>query len=154
MLEPRFIISNPSEKYALSHVKKFTGLQGRWDIIQQNPVIIKDVAHNADGIKQVLQQLYTNYPDAVLHFVLGFVRDKDIDHLLGLFPENARYYFTNAHIPRALPHEELKKLASEKNLAGESYDDVNTAIEEAKSLATEKDVIMICGSFFIIAEIS
>ncbi|HSN62219.1 MAG TPA: hypothetical protein VLR49_14865, partial [Ferruginibacter sp.] len=94
-----------------------------------------------------------NYSTAQLHFVLGFVKDKDVAHVLDLFPKEAFYYFSNAHIPRALPHEELKHMAAQKELMGESFDDVNEAIALAKKNASANAVIMICGSFFIIGEI-
>lgn len=139
--------------YALEHVKDLTGMRGRWDIVQLHPTIIQDVAHNTDGIKQVLLQLETNYPNAGLHFVLGFVKDKDVSHVLELFPKNAKFYFTHAHIPRALPYEELRTLAATKGLCGGGFENVNNAIAAAKSNAAPQDVIMICGSFFVIAEI-
>ncbi len=139
--------------YALEHVKELTGMSGRWDIVQNHPAVIHDVAHNPDGIKQVLFQLANNYPSAQIHFVLGFVKDKDVEHVLELFPKDGHFYFTNAHIPRALPHTELKELAAQKNLSGDSFDDVNEAIAMAKTKAGPDDVIMVCGSFFIIGEI-
>ena len=147
-------ISEPALHSALENVKPLTGMRGRWDILQNHPMVIQDVAHNADGIKQVLFQLKNIYPKAGLHFVLGFVKDKDVEHMLELFPDNAIYYFTNAHIPRALPHEQLQKMAALINLTGQSFDDVNEAIATAKTNAGEQDVIMICGSFYIIAEIN
>jgi dihydrofolate synthase/folylpolyglutamate synthase len=148
-----FQIPEASLHTALENVKTLTGLRGRWDIVQNHPAVIHDVAHNIDGIQQVLFQLKNNYPKARLHFVLGFVKDKDVFHVLDLFPKDSFYYFTNAHIPRALAHEELKNMAAQKNLMGESFDDVNTAIATAKKNAAVNDVIMICGSFFIIGEI-
>lgn len=146
----------PEEKMhsALENVKGLTGLRGRWDILQNHPAVIQDVAHNTDGINQVLQQLKYNYPQSHIHFVLGFVKDKDVEHVLELFPAEATYYFTNAHIPRALNVVELQQIANKKGLKGISYDDVNDAIAAAKANAADKDVIMICGSFFIIAEIN
>ncbi|MEO5943950.1 MAG: folylpolyglutamate synthase/dihydrofolate synthase family protein [Ferruginibacter sp.] len=147
-----FGISENDLHSGLENVKKITGLRGRWDVLRHSPTLIVDVAHNKDGISQVLQQLKIEYPNAKLNFVLGFVNDKDISSVLELFPENAAYYFTNAHLPRALPHEGLKKIAAEKNLQGASYDNVNVAIAEAKNNAAANDVIIVCGSFFIIAE--
>jgi len=148
-----FNIPGTAVRNGLEHVKKLTGLSGRWDIKQNNPAVILDVAHNEDGIKQVLEQLKINYPSANFHFVLGFVNDKDLNKVLSLFPQNASYYFTNAHIPRALPYETLKEIAATKQLTGEGFDDVNKAIEKATLNSKETDVIMVCGSFFIIAEV-
>jgi dihydrofolate synthase/folylpolyglutamate synthase len=147
-----FEIDEPNEKSALAHVKTITGLKGRWDVVSEKPLCIHDVAHNKDGINALLQQLKESHQNSNYHFVIGFVNDKDISSVLELLPNNAHYYFTNAHIPRALPHAELKSLANKKNLIGKSYDDVNEAISTAKKMANENDVIIVCGSFFILAE--
>jgi dihydrofolate synthase / folylpolyglutamate synthase len=146
-------ISETALHNGLLQVKQMTGLRGRWDILQQNPTIIADVAHNKDGIQQVLQQLQFSYRNNNLHFVLGFVKDKDVAEVLSLFPKNARYYFTNAHIPRAMPVAELSEKAASLALVGKNFDNVNDAIVEAKANANANDVIMICGSFFVIAEL-
>ena len=148
-----FEIPEAAIHQALENVKQLTGMRGRWDVVQTQPSVIHDVAHNVDGIKQILYQLETTHAAAGLHFVLGFVKDKDVDHMLNFFPTDAHYYFTNAHIPRALPHATLKEMASQKKLHGESFDDVNTALTVAKATASAKDVIIVCGSFFIISEI-
>lgn len=147
-------IPQNAEKTALANTKKLTGLRGRWEIVAQNPPVITDVGHNEEGIRNIVAQLNMNWPAAKKHFVLGFVKDKDIAHILDLFPKDASYYFSNAHIPRAVPHAELKKLAAEKGLSGESFDDVNEALAAAKRNATANDVIMVCGSFFIVGEVS
>lgn len=139
---------------SLQKVKKLTGLRGRWDILQQQPTIITDVAHNAAGIEQILLQLNNDYQNAALHFVMGFVKDKDIQNVLELLPANASYYFTNAHLPRALSYQDLQSMAAEAGLSGKGFDDVNDAIAAAKKAAANNDVIVVCGSFFIIAEIA
>jgi len=136
----------------LENTRSITGLKGRWDIVSQNPTVIYDVAHNRDGIEQILSQLEIYYPESHYHFVLGFVKDKDVDTVLKLFPGNSSFYLTNAQIPRALPHTDLKQKALEAGLKGESFDNVKLALETAKTNSNEKDVIVVCGSFFIIAE--
>ena len=147
-------IPNTAVHEGLLKVKEMTGLRGRWDFLQQNPTIITDVAHNKDGIEQVLFQLSTTYNTAKLHFILGFVNDKDVDSILQLFPKNAMYYFTNAHIPRAMPYKTLQEKATTTNLIGEGFDNVNDALIAAKKNAVNNDVIMICGSFYVIAELN
>ncbi len=148
-----FNITEAALHNGLENVKKITGIKGRWEVLAQTPAIIADVAHNVDGIKQIVAQLRIEYPTSKLHFVLGFVKDKDIENILVLFPADAKYYFTNAHIPRALSHEILQKKATEVGLDGESFDEVNVALRAARETAKETDVIIICGSFFIIAEL-
>jgi dihydrofolate synthase/folylpolyglutamate synthase len=137
----------------LGNVKKITGLLGRWDTLYTNPSVIVDAAHNKDGIFQVIDQLNNTYPSSGYHFILGFVKDKDISGMLELLPKSAKFYFTNGHIPRALPHHELKDVAAKAGLTGESYDDVNEAISVARQTADPTDIIVVCGSFFIIGEI-
>jgi dihydrofolate synthase / folylpolyglutamate synthase len=148
-----FNLSNGNTVQALAQVKKITGLQGRWDVLQQNPTIITDVAHNKDGIEKIVAQLHTAYPNANYHFVLGFVIDKDVESVLNLLPKKASYYFTNAHIPRALDKADLAKIAETVGLNGLIFENVNEALSTAKANATATDVIMICGSFFVIAEL-
>jgi dihydrofolate synthase / folylpolyglutamate synthase len=147
-----FPIAEAAMFSALSRVKRLTGLMGRWELIKEKPTLIFDVAHNEAGVNVVLEQLQANYPRCNWHFVLGFVNDKSLEKILSLFPASATYYFTNAHIPRALPYENLMQQAAAFHLAGKGYDDVNTAIRAALASAEEADVIMVCGSFFIIAE--
>ena len=138
---------------ALQHVKKITGLHGRWELLQTNPTIIADVGHNADGIKQIIQQLeLTNHNH--LHIVTGMVKDKDVDAALALLPKQATYYFTQAHIPRAMDAIDLQKLAANHQLVGNIFPDVNTAIESAKSHVHKDDLILVCGSVFLVGEIN
>lgn len=139
--------------HALQHVKKLTGLHGRWELIQQNPAVIMDVCHNEDGIKQLVQQLeLTTYNE--LHLVIGMVKDKEIEKVLALLPTTAHYYFTRAQIPRALPETELAQQAAAHHLQGHTYPDVNTALAEAKQKAHEKDLIIVCGSVFLVGEVN
>lgn len=148
------VIKNEDEKYALSHVKKLTGLYGRWDVIATEPAIVLDVAHNADGITQLIKQIETVRPNYYqLHLVIGMVKDKDADKVLSLLPKNAVYYFSNAHIDRALTHTVLMDKATQYGLLGNSYDDINEAVIAAKQRADKNDLIIVCGSVFLIAEV-
>lgn len=138
---------------ALSQIKNLTGLLGRWQIIGENPLIILDVAHNKDGVTQIVQQLQqTSYNN--LHCIFGMVKDKDHDAVLQLLPKKAKYYFTQAHIERALPCEVLQEKAKQFNLKGNFYADVNKAIESAKSNAKPNDLIIVFGSVFLIGEVN
>ena len=137
----------------LQKTKKLTGLHGRWEIIHEHPIIVLDVGHNEDGIKQIIQQIeLTTHHD--LHIIIGLVKDKEIDTVLSLLPHAANYYFTQAHIPRALPAETLKEKARAFNLKGKSLPDVNEAIKEARSKAHKDDLILVCGSVFLVGEVN
>jgi dihydrofolate synthase/folylpolyglutamate synthase len=137
----------------LANTKKLTGLHGRWEQISEHPSVILDVAHNEDGINAIAEQLeMTTYNH--LHIVLGMVRDKEVSNVLSLLPKHASYYFTQAAIPRALPADQLQKSALEAGLKGSVYNEVNAALQEAKMSADPKDLILVCGSVFLIGEVT
>ncbi|MBI3138667.1 MAG: bifunctional folylpolyglutamate synthase/dihydrofolate synthase [Sphingobacteriales bacterium] len=137
----------------LLHSKKISGLYGRWEIIHTHPLLVLDVAHNVDGIKQLLQQVELT-EHRQLHFVLGMVKDKEVEKVLTLLPANAKYYFTRARIPRALPETELASKAAEAGLKGSAFADVNRAVYAASLYAGTGDIIIVCGSVFLVGEVS
>jgi dihydrofolate synthase / folylpolyglutamate synthase len=137
---------------ALKQVKKLTGLHGRWEIIHEHPDIVLDVAHNEDGIRQLLRQIeLTDHEE--LHIVIGMVKDKAIDHILTLLPTKAQYYFTRAQIPRALTELELAAQAAAAGLKGQPYPTVPEALAAARAHAKPLDLIVVCGSVFVVAEV-
>jgi dihydrofolate synthase/folylpolyglutamate synthase len=138
---------------ALLEIKASTGLMGRWECIQSNPRIILDVAHNEHGIKAMLDQLATTHYDQ-LYIVTGMVKDKDVDAVLTLLPKNAHYYFTQSHLPRALDAKDLSAKANALGLKGDIYGDVNIALQSASAKATDKDLILVIGSVYLVAEVN
>ncbi len=138
---------------ALPHVKHLTGLHGRWEVIQQHPIIVLDVAHNVDGMKQIAEQLkHSDYQH--LHIVIGMVKDKEVEKVLELLPHHATYYFSKAQIPRALNEENLKQKAESFGLKGEAFSTVNIALQSAITNADKKDMILVCGSVFVVGEVN
>lgn len=136
----------------LANTKKLTGLFGRWELLQENPLIIADVGHNEDGINQINENL-KNAEYNKLRIVIGFVKDKDVNAALSLLPQNALYYFTKANQPRAMDEKELQELAEDKGFKGNSYASVQEALQAAKQDAAADDMILICGSVFVVAEV-
>jgi dihydrofolate synthase/folylpolyglutamate synthase len=125
---------------------------GRWECIQESPRVILDVAHNEHGIHALLEQL-TSLHYQQLHIVTGMVKDKDIQAVLQLLPKNALYYFTQSHIPRALPVHELAAQAAVLGLNGQAFEDVNIALKDAIKNANHHDLILVIGSVFLVAEV-
>jgi dihydrofolate synthase/folylpolyglutamate synthase len=136
---------------ALRNVKKLTGLHGRWEVIQEKPLIIIDVGHNIAGMGEVMRQ-WKNVNAAKKNIVVGFVKDKDISDVLKLFPKDSNYFFCNAQLPRALPAAELQAQATDAGIKGEAYPTVANAVETALSGMTEDDALLITGSFFVVGE--
>ena len=145
-------ISEEDIQLGLLNVVKNTGLKGRWQTLSKNPTIVCDTRHNEAGIsyvvEQILQQKFTD-----LHIVLGFVKEKDVEHVLDLFPKNAHYYFCKPNIPRGLEVGKLFEIASKKNLIGQAYESVEKALNAAKENANPTDFIFIGGSTFVVAEV-
>jgi dihydrofolate synthase / folylpolyglutamate synthase len=146
-------ISDADLQTALQHSKQINGLHGRWEMIQQHPTIVLDVGHNEDGIKQIVQQLqHSTFHQ--LHIIIGMVKDKEIDKVLALLPKDAIYYFTKAQIPRALDEMILKEKAMQFGLKGEAFAEVNLAMAAAKKNASKDDMILVCGSVFVVGEVT
>ena len=145
-------IQEPDIRTGLQHAKKLTGLHGRWEVIHQQPLIILDVAHNEDGIKMLMEHAEVTDHDH-LHIVLGVVKDKELEKILALFPRLADYYFTSADIPRALDAQILQEKAAALGLKGGIYEDVNNAIKAAVLKASKQDMILVCGSVFLVGEV-
>ena len=137
----------------LCQTKKLTGLHGRWEIIHTSPLVVLDVAHNEDGIRQLVQQSEITDHNQ-LHIIIGIVKDKEIEKMLALLPENAAYYFTKAQIPRAMPEDELMEKAKKMRLKGDSFPEVNAALQFAVKHAHPDDLIIVCGSVFLVGEVN
>ena len=134
------------------NVVKNTGLQGRWQQLQEHPTVICDTAHNKHGLKVVLKQVQSVEYDR-LHVVLGLVNDKNLDEILPLFPKKAQYYFCSPDIPRGLEVSVLYEKAKQYGLTGNIYNSVSEAYQNALAHAAASDFIYVGGSTFVVAEI-
>ena len=150
--QKEFIITSENIKSGLLQVVRNTGLQGRWQQINEFPKVICDTAHNKNGLEIVLKQIQKEEFDD-LHIVLGVVNDKDLDEILPLFPKKAKYYFCKPNIPRGLDAVILKQKAAAFELTGEVYNSVSEAYQKAIENAGKSDFIYIGGSTFVVAEI-
>ena len=128
-----------------------TGLMGRWMTIGREPLTICDTGHNIGGWELLSGQL-AGLPRP-LTVVLGFVNDKDTSHIFPLLPRDARYIYTNAAIPRALPAEELARRGAEAGLEGEVITPVSAATEAARRQTSAKGAVFVGGSTFVVADL-
>ena len=145
-------ISGDDISNGLQKVRKNTGLRGRWDVLQTNPMVICDTAHNKEGLRYVFEQLIEERYEK-LHIVFGVVSDKDLESILPLFPKTATYYFCRPNIPRGMDQFELQSRCLTSGLLGESYDSVKAAFDKALKNSTKNDLIFIGGSNFVVAEV-
>ena len=145
------IISTENVELGFEYVQEITGFQGRWQVLKKNPKVVVDTGHNVAGIEYVVSQL-KKQSFAQLHIVIGMVNDKDISHVLELLPLDAKYYFTQANIIRALSVDELHEMAAGFGLLGNKYNSVIQAIDTALKNAVENDFVFIGGSNFVVGE--
>lgn len=149
-------ITDESVVKGIEEVDALTGLQGRWSILSDQPLVIADTGHNIAGVTYnmgQLSRLMENRPEGRLRIVIGFVADKAIDKILNILPKDAEYYITNANIPRALPALQLKDRFNEAGLGGRVYHDVKSAYREALREAASDDIVFVGGSTFVVADL-
>ena len=152
LLRDKFQLNEEHLRDGIANVIRNTHLMGRWQILSHDPLAIADTGHNVDGIREVISQL-AEMSYNKLHFVIGMVNDKDIDHVLQLLPHNCEYYFCKADIPRGLDANILAGKAFELGLRGKVYDSVRDAFQSAINNASVDDVVFVGGSNFIVAEV-
>lgn len=150
--EKGYQIADEALYAALKDVKGLTGLQGRWQTLGENPLIICDTGHNIGGITEVVQNI-NDTPHDQLHVVIGMVKDKDISGVLKLLPKDAHYYFCKPELERALPAAELAEEAKQYELIGDVFPTVQLAFQAAKDNADSNDMIFVGGSTFVVAEV-
>ena len=133
-------------------VVKNTGLQGRWQVIADSPTVIADVAHNKAGIRAVMNQLKSVTYDH-LYIVFGMVEDKDFKQIQKQLPKDATYYFCSPKVVRAKAVDQLFAEANRLGYNGKPYESVSAALDAAKTMASPSDIILVCGSLFVVAEV-
>jgi dihydrofolate synthase/folylpolyglutamate synthase len=148
---PRISIKPEDIILGIKNVKKSTGLLGRWQEVGYNPLIICDVGHNKEGIREVLQQM-NNTPYKHLHMLIGFAGDKNIQEILSILPRKASYYFVRSSVPRSADPSEVAKLAEAAGIYGKIFQDVNSAYIDALQNSEPEDLLFIGGSTFVVAD--
>ena len=166
ILQPMLGLDLDAFREGVRHAAKRTGLHGRWETLREavpadpnhhvtgRAKIICDTGHNAHGLRWVAEQIdriscdYDN-----VFFILGLAREKDIDAIAPLLPRNVEYLWTQASSPRALPAYALANAMSDRGLPGRVTFSVAAALAEADRLATDKDLIFIGGSNFVVCEV-
>lgn len=146
-----FIISEQNIVDGLKNIKTNTGILGRWEIIGKDPLIICDVAHNHEALSIVLNHLISMEYNKI-HFVIGFVKDKNLNSIIDLFPMHAEFYFTKPNIERGMDQLELQNLFKSKNRIGNSFSNVKLALKSALNMSKKDDIIYVGGSTFVVAE--
>jgi len=138
-------------KKGLKNVKKNTRFYGRWDLISHNPTVIIDVAHNFDGIKEILSQI-KDYKNQI-RIVFGTLDKIDQIKIIDLFPKNYIYYFCDLNCERAMNMNKILVKASQNKLNFKSFNKSKNALDQAIKDSSKNDVVFVIGSVYLISEI-
>ena len=135
----------------LSNVIRNTGLLGRWQTISTSPLVICDVAHNAEAIKLLCNQLDTySLPK---HIIIGFSCDKDIKEIVSLLPTNYTYYICHSNNSRIIKPDSIESYFRDFKLLYKIFNSAPEAYCDIKETLKEEHMVMVTGSTFIVADI-
>ncbi|MFC2069415.1 bifunctional folylpolyglutamate synthase/dihydrofolate synthase [Chloroflexota bacterium] len=126
---------------------------GRLQIINRQPLIIADGAHNPDAAHRLCESLrqYFNYDQAIL--VFGSSDDKDISGVVNEFVSLfSQVIVTCSNHPRVRAPAAVLGEFTKRHMSAEIAVDVPMALDRAMTLAGEKDLVCVTGSLFIVAE--
>ena len=142
-------INETSIKRGIMNLDSNTNFYGRWTIINYNPKVIFDSAHNESGFSYLSQQLKKLNYDR-LFIILSFVKGKDIKKLITLLPKKSLIYFTSSNTERSMNYEEIIQCVKE-NI---NFDKNPMKVyKEVLKQSSSKDLIIITGSNYIAKEI-
>jgi len=133
---------------ALLNLTKNTGFQGRLQIVQENPRVIFDVSHNAEGIEATLNYLEREF--GALKIIYGSSSDKNFDEIFRFFSDKNSYSFTEFSNVRSAKIEVLENYSKKFNLNSTFYRDPKKALLRAKELSNNTETIVVFGSFFLL----
>lgn len=145
--------------YALSDEQVRKGLgdtrwRGRFTLLQSDPAVVIDGAHNPGAAEELRRSLELYFPGKKLYFVQGMFRDKDYRQVIALTAPLAEHIITveTPNNPRALPAEELRQAVAEVNPSAESAPSVAEGVAKALALAGKEDAVIIFGSLSFLGE--
>jgi len=125
---------------------------GRMELIPGDPPILLDGAHNSAGTKALAEAL-SDYPCKRILMVTGVCYDKDIDQMYApLIPLVEKIYTVTPSVDRAMNGEDLSRLFSGMGVDSTPSVNVVDGIQKARIESVNGDMILVCGSLFIVGE--
>jgi dihydrofolate synthase/folylpolyglutamate synthase len=147
-----------SEGFSISAADITRGLArvkwpGRFQILQQNPTVLVDGAHNVASMKMLVNNIKAYFPHKRIFLVFGTSCDKDIPGIINeLVPLSPQVIVTRTSHSRSAPPPTLAAEFTKRGIHPETGKTVTEAISRALSLADRKDIICVTGSLFVVAE--
>ena len=131
-----------------------TSLPARVEIINENPLVIIDGGHNAEGAVALRDSLVSLLPNAPKTLVIGLMADKDVDTIVStLAPISKRIITTTPSNPRALSAEKLASKVSAFCDEVEVEPSPCKAFDLAKNALSKGECLIVCGSLYLAGDI-
>ena len=144
-------IAEKNIRKGLLNVQKNTGFMGRWQQISDNPLIVCDTAHNFAGMEEVIRQLEKIEKEK--HLLLGFVEDKELNHLLQILPKKYSYYFVKPNLERGRDPSEYEDELRKHKINYKIFENVMDGYLAAKQSLKVNEMLFFGGSNFLVGEI-
>jgi len=127
-------------------------LPGRFEVVEHNPLVVIDGAHNPDGCATVLATLDDEFEITGRRIlVVGFLAGRDPDALLEALDARRADLIVacSPDSPRALPAGELAAITESLGIPTAVVPDVAEAVEQARVIADPDDAVVVTGSLYV-----
>lgn len=149
-----FLVTQEAFEIGLKEVINLTNLKGRWQSLGENPLIVADTGHNLHAF-EVHAKYFKMWPESKLHFILGFMKDKNIDGIMDLLPKGARYYFCEIRSNhRSCTLKDLEEIGLRFGLDFSTHSNVNEIYLDLINTLDKDCFVFIGGSTFLVAELN
>ena len=124
---------------------------GRFEILSEDPLMIFDGAHNAQGIRSAVESIRYYFGDRCVYVLTGVLRDKDYVAIASdLATVSQRAFVMTPDNPRALPATEYAEILRDKGISAKPYDSLSDAYAAARDAAKKDGVPLVClGSLYV-----
>ena len=148
----QFAVSEAAIRAGLSAIQQLTGLSGRLEVIGEHPVIIADVAHNSDAMRNLCDTWKRLKKDKPI-VVFGVVKDKDFTSMVHDLAHIAQQTVAvAAHTSRSRSASDVAAAFEREKCITRGALSVAEGIRVALQLAGNEATILITGSHFVVGE--
>lgn len=125
---------------------------GRFEILQRNPPVVIDSAHNRDSALKLRLALDDYFPAYQVLLVFGASEDKDVEGMFAeLMPRVKQVIAVKSIHPRAMEPQILVDLAHKYGRPAKIIEDISDALRQALNVRSENTVVLVTGSIFVVA---
>ena len=130
-------------------------LKGRYQCLQHNPRVLVDVAHNAQAAKALAELLSDDPVEGKTYAIIATLADKAVGDVVNIMSTQVDEWFTaGLNVARGLDADLIAKVVNEHCTDAKltSHNDVACACKDALQKMSDKDRLIIFGSFYTVAQ--